>query len=221
VAGKIDKEKTQPGWPIKAVVAAALVMFTAAISLAIWKSGFFSSQPAQQTVSPSPQFPSPPPTQVAPLPQVSPLPQTAPPTRAAPFSKGVSPTPVPPPTEAAPPTRVAPPTQVNGTSSLFKKFDANNDGKVTLNEFMMWREVQFNNFDADKDGSLSRLEVSAGKSKFARLLGQNFDLIDTNQDQKLSRDEYREASRRRFLMMDANRDGNLTQKELAAAKDSQ
>jgi adenylate cyclase len=227
VAGEIDKNKKQPtAWSIKAFVAAALIMFTAAISLAFWKSGFFSSQPAKQSAFPTPQSPLPPPTQVTPLPKVSPSPQAASPTTGvhipkkdhqttiAPLSKGASPTPIAPSTEAVPPIR-------DKGNSFFKNLDANNDGKVTLSEFMMWREVQFNHLDTNKDGSLSRLEVSAGKNKFARLLGRNFDLIDTNGDQMLSRAEFREAAKRRFLLMDRNRDGYLTQDELVEAQAGQ
>lgn len=208
VAGMIDKEKTQPRWPMKAVVAAVLVLFTAAISLAIWKSGFFSSQPAKQIASTSPQSPS------TPLPQVSPSPQATSPTTGAHLPKRASPTPIAPSIEAVPPIRVK-------GISLFKNLDTNNDGKVTLSEFMAWREAQFNLLDEDKNGSLNRLEVSAGKIKFARLLRKNFNLIDTNQDQILSRAEFREATRRRFLIMDANRDGYLTQNELVEGKAGQ
>jgi Ca2+-binding EF-hand superfamily protein len=86
---------------------------------------------------------------------------------------------------------------------------------------MAWRQTRFDFLDANKDGSLSRQEVSAGKIGFAQVLRQYFALIDANQDQMISREEFREATRLRFFRMDANRDGDLTQEELAAAKAGQ
>jgi hypothetical protein len=217
VAGKIAKTKTQLGWPRPAVIA-VLVMFMAAISLAVWKSGWFSAQPEKQAGPPSPQPPLASPAPAAPAPQVS-----LPPPEAAPVPAGPPPQTLPPPTPsvpatgAAPLTREAPPIQAAGTS-LFKDLDTNKDGKVTLPEYMAWREARFNYLDTNKDGSLSRSEVSAGKIKFAETLRKNFALIDANQDQMLSREEFREATRLVFFRMDTNRDGYLTPKELSEAK---
>jgi adenylate cyclase len=327
VAGEIGEERIRPAWPKKAVVAGALVMFLAVISLAAWKYGFFSSQPAERIASTSLQPPSTPPTKAAPSPPASPAPQTAsplkvtslpkeasqkragpspkaaPPTptappaasappvsfaskapappqtapspktasppqvtslpkeapqkRMAPLPKATPPTPTAPPAasspqasppspaasptpaaaspqvaslpketpktlaaplpQAAPATRMGLPIQDQGTS-IFKDLDKNNDGKVTLDEFMAWREMRFDLLDKNKDGSLSREEVSAGKIKFAWLLLKNFALVDQNQDQMISREEFREASKLRFFRMDKNRDGHLTQHEMAEAK---
>jgi adenylate cyclase len=203
-ARKIDKEKTQRGWHMKIVVAAGLVMLVAAISLAAWKSGFFS-RPEKQAAPPSAQPSLSSPTPAAPSPQISLPPQA------------VSPTPLVPSPGEAPSTLAAPPIR-DAAISFFKNLDTNNDGKVTLSEFMAWREARFDFLDANKDGSLSRSEVSAGKIKFARLLRKNFALIDANQDQMLSREEFREATRLIFFRMDTNRDGHLTKNELIEAR---
>jgi class 3 adenylate cyclase len=172
VAGKIDKEKTQPGWTMKAVIAAGLVMLVAAISLVIWKSGWFSLRPAKKDAPPS--LKSPP-----------------------------------------PPTQVSPPPQAGGISNFFKKFDWNRDGKVALDEFMVKQVKRFNLLDANKDGTISRSELSANTNRFAQKLGKKFDRVDSNQDQMLSRKEFREAFRRQFLKLDSNRDRNVTKDELA------
>ena len=236
IAGELAKEKTQPGWPMKSMAAAGLVILLGAFSLVTWKSGWFSSRPEKQAALPSPQSPSPPPTQVTPSLQVSPLPKAASPTQVSPSPKAASPTTVtslpkrPHQTPAAPvsqgdsqklaalspqvapPPRVLPPTR-DRTMSFFKNADTNKDGKISLAEFMIWREAQFNYLDANNDGSLSRSEVSAGKRRFDRKLMMNFERIETNQDQMLSRKEFREASVRRFLKLDLNRDGNITNDE--------
>jgi Ca2+-binding EF-hand superfamily protein len=90
-----------------------------------------------------------------------------------------------------------------------------------MSEFQSWREGQFNAFDADKDGHLSQAELSAGRSPFARKLLQNFSMVDSDQDQKLSRSEFQAGGRRRFLQMDANRDGNISGDEMKGFSDQQ
>src|SRR5262249_245814 len=52
-----------------------------------------------------------------------------------------------------------------GTSlakSLFKRADANKDGKVTLEEFMKAAEVLFKESDKNKDGFLDEKEIADG-----------------------------------------------------------
>ena len=234
VAEEITKKKTQLGPTMKTVVAAGLLIFVAAISLVVWKSGWFSARPQERTAPPSPQSPSTPPIKVTPAPRVplppraasppqevqspktplAPLPKRADQPPVASLPKGASPKPVAPASEITPPTRVSPPT-------MFERLDTNNDGKVTFNEFMMWREAQFNRLDTNNDGRLSRHEVAAGNRRFDRKLMKKFNQNDTNQDQTLSREEFQQASRRRFLNLDANRDGNLSQNELIAAQAEQ
>jgi class 3 adenylate cyclase/Ca2+-binding EF-hand superfamily protein len=166
--------------------------------------------PVLKEASPKPVSPSP---QALALTKAAPVLKRTDQPPTSPVLKEASPTPVVPSPEVAPPTRVLPSRQTKEASNMFEKFDKNNDGKVTLNEFISWREMQFNRLDANNDGSLSRYEVSAGRNKFAQKLAEHFDLIDTNRDQSLSREEFREASRRRFLMLDANRDNNLNTEE--------
>ena len=257
VAGMIDTERTQRQRPKKAVIAGAVVLLMAGISLAAWKFGFFSPQPEKQIASTSLQPPapkaaettplppaaSPPsaarlPKKAAPPPAASPADETQLPRRTAPPPIAATPTQetlstkkaTPPPPAASPteeillPKKAAPPPiapandAVPSTArikSFFKTLDTNNDGKISLSEFMTWRDGQFESLDTNKDGSLSRAEILAGKTRFARLIMQNFDLIDSNQDQMLSRAEFREAGRRRFIKKDNDRDGYLTENELA------
>jgi adenylate cyclase len=219
VAGMIDTEKTQRQRHRKAVIAGAVVLLMAGISLAAWKFGFFSPQPEKQIASTSLQPPAPKAEETTPLPPAASPPSAvrlpkkpAPPPAASPteeilLPKKPAPPPIPPRTEAVPSTA--------RIKSFFRTLDTNNDGKISLSEFMTWRDGQFESLDTNKDGSLSRAEILAGKTRFARLIMQNFDLIDSNQDQMLSRAEFREAGRRRFIKKDNGRDGYLTENELA------
>jgi class 3 adenylate cyclase/Ca2+-binding EF-hand superfamily protein len=284
VAGELTRKKSQLGWPIKAVVAAGLIMFVAGISLVVWQSGWLAPRPEKQAVPSGPQSPSTPPLKATPAPQtpapskaaaprrlppaskaaspskaapspkpptpvakasqtpVSPPPPAASPTPAAraatkaPLTKSVPPAPTPLSKEAslkpvtptappspgvAPPTRVVPPRLRKGIDKVFRKQDTNNDGRISLNEFLIFRGAQFNRLDGDNDGSLTWFEVSAGRTRFDRKLLENFDLIDSNHDQKLSREEFLKAARRKFLHLDENRDGTLSENELLKARGSQ
>jgi hypothetical protein len=171
----------------------------------VQKTGWLSPRPEKQAaLAPTPQSPAPPLTQVVPEPSGPPVPQAATPTPVAPPS-----------TAMASRTPVAPPTQTKRDSLFFQKLDTNKDGKVTMAETIAWRDGEFDILDINKDGSLSRDELSAGKTRFARKVLQNFDLMDANQDQRLSKEEFRAAGRRRFLMFDANRDNYLNKEEVA------
>jgi class 3 adenylate cyclase/Ca2+-binding EF-hand superfamily protein len=181
--------------------------------------------PAPQAAAPTPEAPplraatsprvTPKPPAASSMP-ISPSPQKVPyPTRPTPAPQAAVPTPVAPPApEIAPRSRVLPQTPVRGSADFFRKLDLNNDGRISLDEWMSWRETQFDNLDKNNDGFLTREEISAGRTRFARLILKNFDLVDTNQDGKLSKEEFRAASRRRFLLGDTNRDGYLSPEEL-------
>ena len=116
---------------------------------------------------------------------------------------------------------MAPPNLSKEVAKVFQKQDTNNDGKISLNEFLIFREAQFNRLDGNNDGSLTWFEVSAGRKRFDRKLLENFDLIDSNQDKTLSKGEFLAAARRKFLHMDENRDGYLSGTEIQDARDAQ
>ncbi len=182
---------------------------------------------APPPAAPLPERPSPPPAKALP-PEAPPTPLASlpkatppPPATPTPLPKATPPAPAPPAAVEAPATRPGPVSRMRGASDSFRKLDPNGDGKVTLGEFQSWREGQFQTLDADKDGHLSQSELSAGRGPFARKLLQSFSMIDSNQDQKLSRSEFLEGGRRRFLQMDANRDGNVSSDEMKGFSDQQ
>jgi Ca2+-binding EF-hand superfamily protein len=89
----------------------------------------------------------------------------------------------------------------------FDQIDANKDGQLTRAELAAWKKAhkgerrakaaeRFRHADTDGDGAISRAEAE----KNAPRLAKKFDLIDANKDGKLTQDElraYREAKRGR------------------------
>ena len=88
--------------------------------------------------------------------------------------------------------------QVQRTGDYLSKMDADGDGKVSLAEYQDWMGYAFERMDRDRDGVLSPAEQPGGKG------------------QPLTREQHRARLAERFGRQDANRDGYLDAKELAA-----
>jgi class 3 adenylate cyclase/Ca2+-binding EF-hand superfamily protein len=182
-------------------------------------------RPTPKTQVASPEPVSPPPQEIHPATGPTPAPpaealtkrsvspQASPPAPVTPETHAAAPLPRTPAPAPAPQTRVLPPAPMRGPAAIFHSIDSNNDGKISLAEWLSWRDMHFSALDKNNDGFLTRDELSAARGKFARKVLENFDLMDTNQDQKLSRQEFDAGGRRRFLMLDTNRDGYLSQEE--------
>jgi Ca2+-binding EF-hand superfamily protein len=99
--------------------------------------------------------------------------------------------------------------------------DANQDGKVTRQEYIDGRAAQFARMDRNGDGvvddtdSRERANQSAvGKRVAAAMRGR----IDTNSDGKISKDEFVGAPTMLFDRFDADKNSELDAKELEAAR---
>ena len=88
--------------------------------------------------------------------------------------------------------------QVQRTGDYLSKIDANGDGRVSLVEYQDWLTYAFDGMDRDRDGVLSAAEQPGGKG------------------QPLTREQHRARLAERFRKQDANRDGFLSARELAA-----
>ena len=88
--------------------------------------------------------------------------------------------------------------QVQRTGDYLSKMDANGDGRVSLVEYQDWLTYAFDGMDRDRDGVLSAAEQPGGKG------------------QPLTREQHRTRLAERFRKQDANRDGYLNARELAA-----
>lgn len=88
--------------------------------------------------------------------------------------------------------------QVQRTGDYLSKMDRDADGKVSLVEYQDWLTYAFDGMDRDRDGVLSPSEQPGGKG------------------QPLTREQHRTRLAERFRKQDANRDGYLNARELAA-----
>ena len=88
--------------------------------------------------------------------------------------------------------------QVQRTGDYLSKMDRDGDGKVSLAEYQDWLTYAFDGMDRDRDGVLSAAEQPGGKG------------------QPLTREQHRARLAERFRKQDANRDGYLNARELAA-----
>ena len=88
--------------------------------------------------------------------------------------------------------------QVQKTSEYLSKMDRDGDGRVSPAEYQDWMSYAFDAMDRDHDGVLTAVEQPGGRGK------------------PMTRTEHRARLAERFKRQDANRDGYLNARELAA-----
>ena len=88
--------------------------------------------------------------------------------------------------------------QVQRTGDYLSKMDANGDGRVSLVEYQDWLSYAFDGMDRDRDGVLATNEQPGGTGA------------------PITREQHRARLAERFRKQDANRDGYLNARELAA-----
>jgi Ca2+-binding EF-hand superfamily protein len=99
--------------------------------------------------------------------------------------------------------------------------DANNDGKITRQEYIEARAAQFARMDRNSDGvvddadSRQRAEQSGMAKRMADAMRGR---IDANNDGKISKDEFVNAPTTLFDRFDADKNSELDAKELEAAR---
>jgi Ca2+-binding EF-hand superfamily protein len=95
----------------------------------------------------------------------------------------------------------------------FEKLDINKDGRVSRDEMLGKASERFDRADANKDGTLTAEERAAAHKRFAE---EHFKKADKNGDGVLTADELPPHFAKMLGKLDTNKDGKLTQPELAA-----
>ncbi len=99
--------------------------------------------------------------------------------------------------------------------ALWKQYDLNGDGKITMGEFMAVRAACFAKYDANGGGMVARAEVARFFSpQMAERIGAEFSRLDLDGDGLISREEFDRESDRLFRQLDTNGDGVVAGTEL-------
>lgn len=110
-----------------------------------------------------------------------------------------------------------------GPMPTFEEFDANKDGKVSKDEMQAFAKAQFAKMDANSDGGLSADEMAKdGMEKMKKRQDKMFKKMDENGDGVLSFDELNGKMAKRgekmFDRLDADGDGLLSKDEMGKMK---
>jgi Ca2+-binding EF-hand superfamily protein len=101
-----------------------------------------------------------------------------------------------------------------------RQADTNRDNMITRDELIASRAANFSRFDRNSDGMLTNADIPAILRRTA--IGQQVETMrmefDANGDGKVAREEFVSGPTPVFDRADANRDNQLTQPEIDAAK---
>lgn len=98
---------------------------------------------------------------------------------------------------------------------VFNKLDKNKDGKISQKEYIDAVTKTFNKYDKDGNGILTKEEIAAiDKAEAEKILKE----ADTNKNGQISKEEFLDAAKKRFPLLDKNNDGIIDRKELNAAR---
>jgi Ca2+-binding EF-hand superfamily protein len=109
-----------------------------------------------------------------------------------------------------------------GGGWMMKRFDADGDGVVSLQEFQAAGDAMFARLDADGDGRISAEEWAAtGRGRAERMAqyrAARFANLDADGDGYVSRPEFDNARMARFNALDVNGNGVIDADELPQGK---
>jgi Ca2+-binding EF-hand superfamily protein len=99
-------------------------------------------------------------------------------------------------------------------AKIFSRIDADDDGRVTREEFLAARMKWFAKREGDGDKVVSRDDLHASKEKTSKRERRTFVSADRDADGQLTLAEWTLAGERLFEQIDRNRDGTITPDEL-------
>ena len=98
---------------------------------------------------------------------------------------------------------------------MFKRMDADGDGRISVAESEAFRASRFERLDANADGSVTMEEIRDGRErKRTERTEKRFGKLDANGNGTVEKSEYDAMADQRFDRMDSNNDGVLTLDEI-------
>jgi len=108
----------------------------------------------------------------------------------------------------------------------FQRMDGNNDGVVSSSEHEAYARKAFNAIDSNHDDNVTADELDAAEGKVSRHASGPTEISsaarirrrDTNADGIISRSEQSDGARQKFIALDADNNGQLTEQEFASGE---
>jgi len=115
--------------------------------------------------------------------------------------------------------------QVEGSSKFFdhmlQKWDANGDGRISLDEYLAAAGAHFQQIDTQSKGAVTADQIANSPKAHSRIEHRASGLVkhlDTASNGYITQDEFVAAAKKRFAKLDRNGDGKLTPDELSTPR---
>jgi Ca2+-binding EF-hand superfamily protein len=97
---------------------------------------------------------------------------------------------------------------------MFKRFDPQNTGAITLEAFLKGPDSRFDQIDTKKQGFIDRDELQAYfGARDPQVIDRMMKRFDTDNDGKITKAEFEKPAKKRFALLDLNDDGKITKEE--------
>ncbi len=105
------------------------------------------------------------------------------------------------------------------STERFSKLDKDGNGTISIEEMTVRKQEFFDKIDKDGNGSISKDEASAfhemkREERKERHASRMLEILDTDKDGAVTKEEFAAASDKRFEAADSNNDGVLSADEL-------
>lgn len=111
----------------------------------------------------------------------------------------------------------ASPEALGKIAEMMTEADLNSDGRTSRVELNQHRAQMFAKLDRNEDGTIDKQDspkIPSAKRKFEPAFAQVKSIFDSNEDGRVTLDEWNRSDPDIFAMLDRNEDGSVTRAEL-------